>query len=309
MKLYLAPLQGYTDAPFRHWFTEIYGTHASACFSPFLAIERGEPAARRLRDIDSPLNGNHALVPQIIFKDAEEFEILVSTLRARGHRRIDLNLGCPFPPQVKKGRGAGFLGRAGELRKVAEMIGSDADISYSVKMRLGVESPQEWRSVLPVLDELPLEHITVHPRTARQQYRGDLCLDSFEELAKETGKPLVFNGEIHTPGDIAAVSSRYPWLAGVMVGRGVLGRPSLLAEHAGGEEWEAARRFDSLMRFHACLLGHYREVLCGDTQLLARMKAFWEYPSGLPQRALKKIHKSHTIADYEAAVSSLRPSE
>lgn len=304
MKLYLAPLQGYTDAPFRNFHSAIFGK-IDGYFSPFLRWEKGEPARRTLRDILSPMNDWLNFVPQIIFKDCDEFRRLSDALKEAGFNRIDLNMGCPFPPQVKKGRGAGFLQRIDEMEKVAKVICDDSTIGYSVKMRLGVERQDEWQSVAPIMKELSLAHVTIHPRTAREQYKGDLHLDEFQRLAEALSKPIIFNGEIHTPDDISAVVARWPWLDGVMAGRGVLARPSLFAEWLAAEEWDESMRLAKLLQLHDALYSHYKPLLCGDSQLLARMKTFWDY-SELPHRPLKRILKSNRIEDYEAAVRELR---
>ncbi|MDE5978708.1 MAG: tRNA-dihydrouridine synthase family protein, partial [Muribaculaceae bacterium] len=202
MKLFVAPLQGYTDAPFRHFHNLVFGG-ADGYFSPFLRVEKGEPARRTMRDILSPLPPPPGVVPQVIFKDAGEFAMLAETLKSAGFRRIDLNMGCPFPPQVRKGRGAGFLLRPAELGKVAEYVAADSETEYSVKMRLGVDDPGDWKPLAEILRGMPLAHVTIHPRTAREQYRGELHLDGFEELAGALGKPVVFNGEVLSPDDIA----------------------------------------------------------------------------------------------------------
>ena len=157
MKLFMAPLQGYTDAPYRLFHTEVFGG-ADGCFSPFLRWEKGEPARRTMRDILSPLNAETAgFVPQIIFRDAEEMRRLAGALKAEGVDRVDLNMGCPFPPQVAKGRGAGFLLRREEMEKVAAYVAEDSSVSYSLKMRLGVDDPWQWRDVVSVLRKMPLE--------------------------------------------------------------------------------------------------------------------------------------------------------
>ena len=88
MKLFMAPLQGYTDAPYRLFHTEVFGG-ADGCFSPFLRWEKGEPARRTMRDILSPLNAETAgFVPQIIFRDAEEMRRLAGALKAEGFDRV-----------------------------------------------------------------------------------------------------------------------------------------------------------------------------------------------------------------------------
>ena len=86
----------------------------------------------------------------------------------------------------------------------------------------------------------------------------------FAEFMKESANPVVFNGELKTPSDISDVTERFADIAGVMLGRGLLGRPSLAAEAAAGEEWPRERRIDEMLRFHNALIAHYEETLCGD---------------------------------------------
>ncbi len=303
MKIFAAPLQGYTDAVFRHWHSELFGG-ADAYFTPFLRVEKGEPATRTLRDINSPLNCNCVCVPQIIFGNAGEFTILKDALVEAGHRNIDLNLGCPFPPQVHKGRGAGFLRRIEELEKVARIIEATPDVRFSLKIRLGVEIPDEWRCIMPQLCSMRPEHITVHPRTARQQYRGDLHMDEFAAFYELSTCPVVYNGEIRDLEDYENIVGKYPGLYGVMIGRGLLGRPSLAVEIKEGCSWSEARRNKAVLELHDRMLQHYSATLCGEAQILSRIKAFWEYMD-LPGRTGKNIAKARTMANYTAAVADI----
>lgn len=308
-RLMAAPLQGYTEAPFRHFHAAIYPTAPSLTFfSPFLRIEKGEVRRRDLRDITSPFNANHRLIPQIIFRDPDEFTTLVRAVIAAGHSHIDLNLGCPFPPQVHRGRGSGLLARPDIL---SELIGpmseyASAGIKFSVKMRLGIDSPDEWRLILPTLNAMPLTHVTVHPRTASQQYSGPLSLDRFAALAEALTHPVIFNGDLTTPGAIDSLRQRFPAIAGAMLGRGLLMRPSLPSELAEGSEWPREKRIAALLDLHRSILGHYAEILCGDAQILSKIRPLWDYfAADFDRKAVKPILKAKSLTAYTSAVSHL----
>lgn len=299
--LMAAPLQGYTEAPFRHFHSEIYGGAGSLTyFTPFVRIEKGEPRPRDMRDVTSPLNANHHLIPQIIFRDAAEFRLLVSALRESGYDRVDLNLGCPFVPQVRKGRGAGMLQAPNRLREIADIMAADyPDIGFSVKMRLGVSDPAEWRLLMPLINTMPLTHLTVHPRTAAEQYSGPLHPDEFARIADNCVHPLIFNGDITTPEMIDDLRRRFPSLAGVMIGRGLLSRPSIFSEWTSGHEWQPADRREAILRLHAAILDHYTRTLSGDTQILAKIKPLWDYfGTGFDRKTVKKLLKSPTLSTY-----------
>lgn len=299
--LMAAPLQGYTEAPFRHFHSEIYGGAGSLTyFSPFVRVEKGEPRPRDMRDATSPLNANHRLIPQIIFRDAAEFRLLVSALCESGHSRVDLNLGCPFVPQVRKGRGSGMLQSPDRLREIADvMAGEFHDICFSVKMRLGVSDPAEWHSLMPLINAMPLTHLTVHPRTASEQYSGPLHPDEFARIADICAHPLIFNGDITSPEMIDELRRRFPALTGVMIGRGLLSRPSIFAEWTSGREWQTSERREAILRLHAAILDHYTRTLSGDTQILAKIKPLWDYfGTAFDRKTVKKLLKSPTLSTY-----------
>lgn len=308
-RLMAAPLQGFTESPFRHFHAEIYGTDPMdlTYFSPFMRFEKGDVRPRDMREITTPLNGNHRLVPQIIFKNPEEFTSLVDKIRASGHNAIDLNMGCPFVPQVRKGRGAGMLSRPDTIKEIGKIIEGMPEITFSLKMRLGIDSPTEWQSLADIINHTPLDHVTIHPRTASQQYSGELHTDEFGKFAKALIHPIIFNGDICTPAMIENLRERYPEIKGVMAGRGLLMRPSLFNEWVENREWSREERTEKLLRLHSAIFSHYRSTLTGgDAQILSKIKPKWEYfGADFERKAVKKILKANSLANYTTAISSL----
>ncbi len=165
--------------------------------------EGGERVVRRrdIADIASPLCANHTVVPQVIARDGAEFSTLVTAIAATGHTHIDLNMGCPFPPQVARGRGAGLLRRPDGLEQISDAMTGFATrgITFSVKMRLGVDLPSEWRGAIDLINAMPLTNVTVHPRVAAQQYSGAIHAGHLAELAGALVHPWIFNADILTP--------------------------------------------------------------------------------------------------------------
>lgn len=303
LNLYVAPVQGHTDAAWRHFHQEEYGGD-NVYFTPFIRLEHGEMRRHDLKDYTSPLNDGLRLRPQVIFRDMAELEPLISGLKDVGAAMIDLNCGCPFPLQTAKGRGAGFIANVEEFGKMPGIIEKFPEVEFSMKMRLGFSDPEEWRGVIDIINLLPLGHVTLHPRVARQQYGGELNFEQFEAFMNECRHPVVFNGEIHTPADIDGIHRRFPALAGVMTARGLLGRPSLPAEYAESKEWTAERRLEKMLTFHRRLLQHYESTLCGDSQVLSKIKPFWEYAEAeIGRKAWKQIKKASNMAKYNSAVA------
>lgn len=274
--------------------------------SPFLRVEKGAARPKDVRAI-SVTDGTPDVLPQILFRDIDEFRILTDAVIGAGHTAVDLNLGCPFPPQVKHGRGAALLRKPELLGAVAEEMRTRyPQMTFSVKMRLGVSEPDEWRAVMPQLARMPLSHIAVHPRVAVQQYGGDLRLDEFGEFLTASPHPVIYNGDILSPADYGTVTDRFPTLAGIMIGRGLLARPSLAVEICSGQEWDEARRLASLLDINDALLDIYRDTLCGDAQILSKIKPYWDYAEPIiGHKAAKAIRKATTMTAYSSAIAKI----
>lgn len=305
MNFHFAPVQGHTDAPYRHYHREIYGDSCDYS-TPFIRLEQGKLRSRDIKDFTSELNEGTHTVPQIIFRDAEELNALISLMKENGANEIDLNMGCPFPLQTGHGRGAATVSRPGLGEAVEKAVAENPDILFSLKMRLGMKDPDEWKVLLPYLNNVHLKHVAVHPRVAKQQYGGDLYLDRFEEILNTSSNPVIFNGEIKNPEDIQEIAQRFPEVAGVMIGRGLLARPSLVAEFIEGKEWDKQKRIETMLSFHRILFDHYTSTLCGDSQIISKIKPFWEYAENeIGRKPWKAIKKAVNIAKYHSAVASI----
>ena len=173
-------------------------------------------------------------------------------------------------------------------------------------MRVGCDDPSSWRRVIPILNRLPLEFVSVHPRTARQQNAGALHLDEFQGIVAASAAPVLFNGDLRTPADIADIFARFPGIGGVMAGRGSLGRPSLYAEYDAGRVWPLSERIERMLRLHDRILEYYSATLCGDSQILLKIRPFWEYAEAeIGHKALKSIRIAGTMPKYRAALALL----
>lgn len=313
MQVLFAPLQGYTTGIYRKAHAEIFGG-VDAYYAPFLRIENGKPREKDLRDIgdDHNLIAGVKTVPQIIANSVNEFSVLADAIMQKGFTEIDFNMGCPFPMQVSRHRGAGLLSDTQTVESIMDEIArltTRNSIKFSVKMRLGQDSPDEAFALLPILNDAPLAHITLHPRLGKQQYKGAVDFTSFARFYEECRHPLVYNGDITTVSQIRKMESGYPKLAGIMIGRGMLARPSLAAEYKATSDANAFSEKDLLskiLEMHSRLYEHARNTYQGDSQILSHIKSFWEYlePS-IPKKAFKKIKKAGNLGEYDAAVLSL----
>lgn len=306
MKVYMAPLQGLTEAPFRNLFCRWFGG-VDAYYTPFLRWENGGVRRKDTRDILQERNTVNVLIPQLLAATAEEAEKMLGVIFDNGYRCANLNMGCPFPVLTRKGKGCALLPHPEKVAELLQLTERYPEMDFSVKMRLGSEHAQECMDLLPVLNAARLSHIVVHARIGRQQYKGECDKEAFARFADGCRHALVYNGDIRTADDIDTLERDFPALHGVMIGRGLLEQPWLAAEYAEGCVWDRAKRMQTMRRFHSELLSQYEQILeGGEKQLLLKMKGFWEYllPDG-DRKQRKKIHKAQRTADYTDAVFRL----
>ena len=302
MKVFVAPMQGLTDAAWRNIHAGAYGA-ADAYFSPFLRVDGGVVRAKELRDITSPLNERVQLIPQAIFRSVDELKMIADAVSDAGYSSLDLNLGCPFPPQLHRGRGAAMVARHDVMELVAHC---DFGLDLSVKMRPGVTSYDEWKAILPILNDMKLNHVTIHPRLAIHGYKGPVNMECFAEMVDSIRHNIVYNGDIVSPTQIETYNNTYN-IYGVMVGRGLIARPSMIEEWRSGEVWSIQRRISHLRQVLERLLRQYSETMCGDLQIIKHVQAFVEYVDpDFPPRMMKQLRKSQSIRAFEKALQEFR---
>lgn len=302
----LAPLQGFTEAFIRNSIAECFGG-ISEFYTPFVRLEKGSFRNKELKDIDPLRNNVPELIPQIIAASGEEAAILVRKIASLGYRMIDINMGCPFPMMVRRGRGSGILESPERVADVLSVVSEFPDISFSVKLRLGWDTSDACLRLAGLLASLPLRQVVLHPRMGIQQYKGVCDLEAFARFYDVCRNPLVYNGDITTPEQMDELLSRFPGLRGLMIGRGLLARPWMASEYLEGASWSSSRKRMAFTDFHERLLAGYRcTIEGGDSQLLSKLLSFWEYfLNGADSRKLKRIRKAGNIRNYCSAVSDL----
>lgn len=311
MIIYLAPLKGVTDAIFRNTYAEFF-SGIDRAVSPFISSTKGGRVGRRhLKDVLPQQNMHLPVVPQVLSKAADEFIVLAKALYDLGYATINWNLGCPFPRVARKGRGAGLLPYPDRIDAFLDKTLAAIPNRLSIKTRLGCHSPTELLHLMPVFNRYPLDELIIHPRTGRQMYRGAADVAQFAKYFAMADLPVVYNGDIFSLQDYRRIVQQLPQVSRWMLGRGLLANPFLPAQirSNGTQRPELGTTFG---RFHDALLERYAEALSGPSHLLKRMKCLWHYFAKSFEnrpKILKKIHKSQTIGQYQAAVAAVFENE
>ena len=304
MKIYSAPLQGFTEAVWRNVHAAVFGG-IDGYYTPFLRFEHGEIRNKDVRDIECKNNTAPNLVPQIIAATPEEMRPLLELLAGEGYGCADINMGCSFPLQMRKKHGAGLLPHPDMVAAVMEETKRWPEFTFSVKMRLGCNSKEEWKELMPILNDAPLLHVTMHPRLGVEQYKKPVDIDAFAQFYEACKHPVIYNGDLNTLADIQRIQQQFPALKGIMLGRGLLANPALGIEYRTSRELTNAEQSNLVRAMHDAMMRELTPRLQGNTQFLSKMKPYWEYllPDML-KRDKKAILKATTIEKYLSAVGN-----
>jgi tRNA-dihydrouridine synthase B len=307
--IYLAPLQGFTDYSFRQAFYSLFEAPDLA-FSPF--IETHKPDHRAYRDVLPDRNKGIRLIPQVLGNNADEMKQVITQLHGFGYSEINWNLGCPYPMVTKKNMGAGLLPYPQKIDSVLKDLFKDDSLKLSIKMRLGLTSPDDWKALVPVLNTYPITEIIIHARTANQMYKGEVDINAFIEMTGELVHPVCYNGNICSPDDFQSLSQRMLSVKRWMTGRGLLSDPLLINEIKTNRKASSEEIRSAINVLHEQLIFQNSTRLSGDSHLMHKMKPYWEYFGiSFPgkEKGLKKIRKATTLGAYMSACNEVFKSD
>jgi len=304
MQLYLAPLQGLTDWIFRESYAEHIGQFDKT-FTPFVRMQGGEfYRPSQCNDLLPVNNTFQKPIPQFLGKDVESFNRFEELCLEYGYVEANINMGCPFPMVTGKRLGAGLLAHTAEVEKILEGIFAKTSLKISIKCRLGQENSSEFEPLIPIFNTFPLEEIIIHPRVGKQQYKGEADMEAFALYARQLNHPVCYNGDILNVADMVRIQELAPQVERVMIGRGILHNPFLLAEIR-QQELTPKEKVKMLRNFHISLIEHSKKKYSGDLHFLKRFEELWSYHAqGFENghKIYKLVKKCKTLTQYEAIV-------
>jgi nifR3 family TIM-barrel protein len=257
----LAPMAGVTNAAFRRLCAE-HGAGLYVCeMITSRGLVEGDETTKRMLVFDDletvrsvQLYGTD---PTYVGKAArilcEEYDV----------RHIDLNFGCPVPKVTRKGGGGALPWKRGLLGRILEEAVAAAtpyDVPVTMKTRKGLDDDHlTYLDAGRIAQEAGCAAIALHGRTVAQAYSGQADWDAIAELVEHVDIPVLGNGDIWEAADALRMVEQ-TGAAGVVVGRGCLGRPWLFRDLAAAFAGEQTTTLPTLgevtvmMRRHAELL-------------------------------------------------------
>ena len=256
----LAPMAGITNAAFRRLCREQgAGLFVSEMVTARALIERREETFRLIKPGvgESPRSIQlYAVDPTVLAKAVD----LLGSEDLADH--IDLNFGCPVPKVTRRGGGAALPYKRRLFSAIVEAAVKTASkygIPVTVKMRVGIDSDHHtFLDSAKSAADLGVTWVALHARTAAQLYEGRADWNKITDLVEHlsnTSVPVLGNGDIWSGEDAVKMISQ-TGCAGVVVGRGCLGRPWLFADLVSSIAGENKRVNPTLFEVRNIMLRH-----------------------------------------------------
>ena len=300
MRYYFAPMEGLTDSVYRRLHHQYFGG-VDRYYMPFISPTIHRTLTNR-EDRELPMADSlsfHA-VPQVLTKVAEDFLWAAGQCAERGYEEVNLNLGCPSGTVVAKGKGSGMLRDLDALDRFLDEVYTSTPLPVSIKTRLGMENPEDFQRILNIYNRYPVQELTIHPRTRKQFYNGELHMDQFRYAVDNSKIPLCFNGDIRSKADIDNICNSFPKIEAVMIGRGLVSDPGMLIP-----DGTTAHRLE---QFHDALFEEYSIVFGNTRNAMTRLKESWHYlelrfEGG--EKLFKRLRKATDVSEFRSITTEV----
>jgi len=223
----VAPMAGMTDSAFRRLVKRQGGCG--------LVVTEMVSSEGLVRGIDRTLEyaeyteEERPVSIQIFGGDPEKMADAAQIVEGMGADIVDVNMGCPVPKIAKHNAGCSLMREPEHAATVINAMAKAVKIPVTVKMRAGWNdrsrnAPELARRV----KDAGAAAVTIHGRTAEQSYSGSADWSLVSDVARDLGIPVLGSGDCMEPGHI--VDRLRCGVSGVLVGRGVLRNPWILAQ-------------------------------------------------------------------------------
>ena len=236
----VAPMAGMTDTAFRRLVKRQGG--CGLVVSEMVSSEGLVRGIDRTLEYAEYTEEERPVSIQIFGGDPVKMADAAQIVEGMGADVVDVNMGCPVPKIAKHNAGCSLMREPDHAAQIVGAMAKAVRIPVTVKMRAGWNEDQVNAPILArMVEDAGAAAVTVHGRTAKQAYTGMSDWELIGRVASSVSIPVFGSGDCVEPAQIVERLDR-TGVAGVLVGRGVLRNPWILAQAADLASGRIARR-------------------------------------------------------------------
>ncbi len=281
-RLFVAPMAGVTDNPFRRLCKSFGAGHAVSemIIADTALYARKKSLYRANFDGEiAPISAQIAGAEPDKLAEAARFQV------ANGVQIVDINMGCPAKKVCKKLAGSALLQDVDLVKRLLNTTVQSVDVPVTLKTRLGFANGQEnILEVAKIAEDAGIAAIAIHGRTREDFYTGQARYELIKQVKDSLTIPVIVNGDIDSPQKALDVWQQTGADA-VMIGRAAQGRPWLFRDIAHFAKTGEELSPPSVPELRQIVLTHLEELyrFYGEYSgcRIARKHIAW-YTGGLP---------------------------
>jgi len=302
--VFLAPMAGITDYPFRKLVASKGIANLYSEMVAVNAINRKNPKTYRIADVRQE---PYPVIVQLVGNDASLFSEAAKLAADLGAYSLDINMGCPVRKIVNNESGSALMKDMPRAAKIIEATVKATPLKVSVKFRKGWDNASvNAVEFAKMCEESGASYVTVHGRTRAQGYSGVADWDIIGQVKEAVKIPVIGNGDVVSV-ETAENMLNQTHADGVMVGRGSLGNPWLLGQIHEYLQNKTLPKEISVGKIKEALLQQLDDMVAyyGKEMAVAISRKYvcW-YSKNL--RDAKKFREIYTrIYDYDEAIKAI----
>jgi tRNA-dihydrouridine synthase B len=225
---FLAPLAGVTNLPFRQLVKEC---GCAVVCSEMVSAKGIFYNSKNTLTLMNSKEAERPLSVQLFGADPESMARAATFVQDLGVADIiDINFGCSVKKVVKQGAGAALMTEPKLCKTILKAVRNATRLPFTIKIRSGWDNTGHQAFALArMAQEVGVDAIAVHPRTATQGFKGIANWDHIRKIKEMLTIPVIGNGDITCVEDAARMFS-HTGCDAVMVGRAAMSNPFLLAQ-------------------------------------------------------------------------------